>query len=726
MKRKIIAVIALVICMSFATASCSVLQLNEKRRGESTVAEITYVADNGDTIKRIITRLQLIQAVNQTMNQYYSYNQSYGMAIPPIAEVVEDTLDYLCETQLVIAYGIDYLSKVKAGVINDAGEWTGDKQYALVAVNQQNNNGVYDKVNYDGDVSGLTSENPFGAHSLLSYAEFDKVIKNANTQYESLFEDYLDTVEAEQKAREDSKNSDDDDVDDADEDEITLSARPVKIDSSEEEFEYNSIPESLTKRYPDNYEEFTGIADNSDTQDKKNRLDAWKRTEKALEKAYIDYEYLLNSALDSMLIYEFKRMLTSYDLVDGGDIDAYFQKIVDENKEAQKKLDDYTSALDSSYTGIFYHKATSGYYYVKNIVISFDAITKAAVDSLMTQYKEPEKDEGFLSILNKWALDVKVNLSNIFYDPDDGTTLYYQYDPDAKDGPKNTLEFDEDEEAEIAALKSQIDLWVNGDEVNEPLSKSNINNNIIEKISEKVEPDGNGGYTLKSGVSEKYLFMLSAALDTETAYTVIDLDVNILFAFYKAHMGKVEEANDNTLTYTKSILEAFDVWFYALNDDGETSFNAEKDYLSYIDREGYSEVFLQLADDLYTKGGGGADNTVGNYYYTDEVGTKTYWAVSQFGYHILMITYVPFSNAAVGDSGVDNQAEGTLSYDHILDYYKLDKNTVEQYIKDILQEERDNFNYYKEQTKIKNLTDNSNKASFKKIEKKYKDLKKAE
>jgi hypothetical protein len=693
--------------MSFVISACSVLQLNEERLGKKVVATVTYTAENGhDTLTKDITRYQLIQAVNRVLNQYYSY----GYTLPTdMVAFFDETLEQLCDYQLVVMAGIDYLSQKKSGVLNSSGKWNG-QPYGIYRITE------WDNYTYEGTANSGSYE----SGSLLTYAEYDKAIKNVNTQYESLFKEYLTTVEAEQAAKEAAKADSDTDTETEEETPKTLDARPVKLDSEEETFIYDSTVDSLTKRFDADeatIDEFTGRADEDRTeQDRKNRKDAWKRTQKALEEAYVTYDYLLNESLDSMLIYEFKRSLTEgvKGTLTDSVLQAYLEKTATKNQTTYKKITDYISAIQSSYDGIFYHKATEGYFYVKNLVVTFDTVTADYIASVKKNFKEPEKSEAFQAVLKGLADGIKVNVSNIFYDPDDDSKLFYKADDF----------FTAAELTEIEALKTTV--------------KDNTNAELLALIDAN-KTDG------------RYIFKLSAAVGTDKTHVVTGLPFDTLFTFYKADMKAVEDSRSTTYAgddfgYTKAILEAFDTWFYALNDDGSQTFNAASDYFIYKDNKDYSKLFLELGVQLYENGlgGYGGTNAVGNYYlnydatssyeiidgsavyYKDKTDTdpltkdNVYAVITEFGIHILIVTYVPFvdgvDTANTDGSGVPD-GSGVLSLDHILNYYKDDK-TVREYIKELVQTELEDEAYFKYYREILSKKE----GKYKTYPKRYKDL----
>ncbi|MDR2047476.1 MAG: hypothetical protein LBP79_06260 [Clostridiales bacterium] len=696
MKRKIFLITALIICLSFVFSSCALLTLNEERRSKNIVATVYYTAGNGNEYSRSINRLRLTQTVNQVLNQYYNY---YG-SLPDgfdMAEEVDGILEQLCDYELTVLYAIDYLSQAKAGYIyaegENKGKWNGNKGYAFLENIVPDN--AYTDANKDVCNGAVKAES-----AVLTRAEFDKVIKNTNEQYETLFKEYLSTVEAEQKAREDAKKDEADEIDEG-EDEKTLTPHIVKT-AEEEEFEYDAEIEEITKRYPDDYLEFTGINEaqkNGDAKEASNRKDAWNRTKSALTKAFIDYDYLLEQALESMVIYEYKRELTSYKKVTEGEIEAYLQKIIEENKKTYKKTDDYVTAMNSSYDGIYYHKNVDGkYFYVRNIVLTFDEATLAAVNAyIQNNYKDAdaaEADPKFVKMVEDLARDIKVNVSNIFYDPNDGTLLFYKPDESF---------FSEKELEDIEQLKAEIadEEWGNAE--------------FIEKIETEWEEN------------PRIIFLLSAAVGVSDAYVVEGVSAAMILDIYAKYMEKVEENRitneESDLIYAKNILEAFDAWFYALNEDGESSFNSAQGYFVYED-VGYYKSFLDLSDALYESGLGGigGGNAVGNYYY-EESGKKAYGKASRAGYHMLMISYVPFGQ----ESDVvldDGSGDGTLGLDHILDYYADADNDVRTAIKNILQEESDNNLYFVEQRSVLRLKDEG-RARYETVEKNYKDLKKS-
>jgi hypothetical protein len=732
--------------------ACSVIQLNEGRRNKAIVATVTYNAGNGDKLKSDIKRIQLVQRANQVLNQY----SSYGMEYPTdLEEFFGNVLEGLCNEQLTILYARDYLSQLKAGKIDpDTGIWNGDKNYNIYSA-------VSDKKLYD---TAYDDSGAFGKSSLLSYAEFDKVIQNTNAQYQSLFDSYYDVVKAEQKAIDDKLAADADDGEEEEEEETgALTPRPVKVDTADAdaEFDYLSMVkdgarEALTKRFTDDIDASIGVTENSDAKDIGMRRDAWKRAQKALtdnfkgydwDKGEI-YEYFLNSALESMVLYEFKRALTASgnNIVTDADIDAYIEKTVGQNKDAYKKASDFYSAMGSAYEGILFapnqvapNQAVNGkgYFYVKNIVLGFGENTKTIVSGLSEQFaaggKTAYENEIYIELLKTLTKGIYINISNIFYDPGDGTALYYTPEKFFND------EFGADEADEVAkylkSIKEDIisraikaaNPEITDDELKaqvakklEAVDKKTENAARLRAIEEKFN-DGDYKYVFKIAAADAMAFK-AGTLDESKAYVVEGAGVELVLSLYKAYMAEAESNTEaaSELEHTKALLEAYDVWFFSVNDDGESSFSSTVNYLIY-DEANFVATFKELGFKLAGADGRGGvltnGSAVGNYYTND----GEYYTVSEYGIHIMMVTYVPFENVSDATDANGTVIGKKLDGGQILDYYKAGDNTVRDYAKKIIQEANDNTLYNITQRNIVDLKNNGG-ASYETFPKKYKDL----
>jgi hypothetical protein len=737
--------------------ACDIIKLNEGRRNEQIVATVTYHADNGQTLTRNITRRRLVQQATQILNQYASYGMSYPT---DLEEFFDQILEGLCNSNLITLYAQDYLSKKKAGLIDvNSGEWNKDTRYGIIDI-------VADKNDYDV-TAGLNGElvgdeyNVYGAGSLLSFAEFDKVIKNVNSEYESIFNSYLDTVKAEQKAIQDRLDAENEDEDEEEEETKTLTPRPVKTDATDEDedFDYKSLVSAdgvgaLTKRFIDAsvIDENIGIKDNDDAEDKSMRSDAWKRAKKALTDNFVEYqkkadpegliyEYLLDEALDSMLIYEFKRALTETvnNKVTDEDIDKYIAKIAGENKDAYKKAADFYSAMNSAYEGILFAPKEAvegkGYFYVKNIVLGYGENVKAYVKSISSTYgTDAYENESYLAILNELTETIYVNVSNIFYDPDDDTKLFFTpdkffgegvFDEAAADEVKAYLDVIKDEiKAAIADttgatgaadVKAELAL-IDGEATDAQID--GMARRLA--ITRKYYDEGDIKYMFKIGAADALAFE-NGDIEEAVAYIAEGLSGALVLDIYKDFMKEVEDDQSfaDEYEHTKALLEAYDVWFFALNDDGESSFTSTVNYLIY-DEASFVKTFKDFGYELAGDNGSGGvidGSAVGNYY----TAGGEYWTVSEYGIHIMMVTYVPFERAALDDNG-----NLILDKAQILDYYSLEDNTVGDYARKILQEINDNTLYNIMQRTIVDLKHNAEKVKYEKFPKKYKDLTKSQ
>ncbi|MDR3293968.1 MAG: hypothetical protein LBT20_07710 [Clostridiales bacterium] len=786
MKKRIVAIIALVLLIAVSLSACNAITLNEQRRGERVVAEITYTTDNNTKLTREITRFQLLQTANQTLNQYYQYYGSLPEDLD-LQEFFDDTLEQLCQFQLTVMYALDYLAKQKANALNDLNEWDG-KPYSVST--SRSTQIVADRTSYDSGIVELDDvtapkngkdiykEALYGVNSLVSLAEFDKAIKNANQQYETLFAQELATAEAEAKsiASIDSETTDEDEL------AAVLTARPVKKDASTETFKYNDTAfktvADLTKSYPADYKTFTKI-DTATGTDLRNRKDAWKATEKALADNYVNYDYLLNETLDNILIYEFRRVLTTRNGYTTEELDAEIAKLFNEtaenNKKSYKKIADFYTAMDGGYTGVYFRPTdavSGGYYYVKNLLIKFGTSADKQVQALKNligttdqKYYDDEDGAWFQRVLEELAAigggdeeGIFSNVSNIFYDPKDDTVLFYKLETFFKDADGKKLD-----EADLDTLKEELKLlkdelivkpifdYIKSDEVwNDEAKlvslkaslkayakgKDDEDEAILAYLTDNYETDTNitavtklaavakainqkiYDHILANYAADPALIFKIGAADTTRAYVVEGLSSNVLLSMYDGYMTGEESKGTTVLEKQRAVLLGFDAWFYALNDDAESSFNAEKDYFMYEDAS-FVTPFETFADALYAATGvGGIDSRVGNY----RDGSGTTYVLTEYGIHIMIITYVPFEETQLGDLDGYYLDEQRLDHSQIMNYYLTEDYTLFDTLQATSKTAKDNNIYFLTQRILINMEKNSDKAAFKTYPKIYKDL----
>jgi hypothetical protein len=123
--------------------------------------------------------------------------------------------------------------------------------------------------------------------------------------------------------------------------------------------------------------------------------------------------------------------------------------------------------------------------------------------------------------------------------------------------------------------------------------------------------------------------------------------------------------------------------------------------------------FETYADALYAATGVGGASKVGNY--KDANGTT--YVLTEYGIHIMIITYVPFEETKVGESE-------SLDPSQIMNYYLTadEDNTLFKTLKATAKTAHDNNIYFLTQRVLINMEKNTSQAEFKTYPKIYKDL----
>jgi len=428
---------------------------------------------------------------------------------------------------------------------------------------------------------------------------------------------------------------------------------------------------------------------------------------KNLSSNYRDYEYYLETQFKTVLLEKLERAIESKAEITEEQINAEYQRLIEQNKESFGRKENYESSLKSALTETLYHSYNQSgerYGFVLNILLKFtDDELKILTDlvdggNVTTAQIKQKRDEIALSKL--------IKISN----PD--------YDPEAKcDGHS-------DEGSGCDHMTCE----------NHACNKTDSNTEAdYNKILEFVY-DAEKGWHIKYNVSAcktmSYLLTEWPAFSNGSKVGVVNQ--------IKATLDSVKAASsdaENPLSPSQVIYWTREVatsWLYLVGDDsGSTNADSNNNGLGYLvspksaGASGFISEFEDRARELIKLGTGSykINNNIDGMYvigdnFIDEKSTSNAYA----GIFIIVASYVPYDDTLY--SGSLNG--GILPLDYIVKYGATakDTKTVRDIIYDKLLSSSKESIYNDEINEFINAYGDSNITKYKKVyESLYKNLK---
>lgn len=387
------------------------------------------------------------------------------------------------------------------------------------------------------------------------------------------------------------------------------------------------------------------LADYSD-EDYKKALDdylddAVKQLQDNLASGYLGYDYYLTAEYESLLVTRLERMIGDGRIGDGAtvtaaEVEARFAALVAQNKETFVDGSTYQSALSSSLSTTYYHKA-EGYGFVLNILLK---MPEEDVEELTALIADGTVSEDYVrSVRDAKLAALEVYVSNPDYD-----STYECKDENC----------DHETVTEVEGSKG------------------------LKQIVEFKQTDGEWGVVYNVSMCPEVAYLPDKIAATNGTDGIIE---QIYHSFGQVRAA-VEESED--ITHVQGLYwmrEVATAWLYLVGDDsGSVSSDSNNNGLGYVvtpegEESGYIDSFTEQARALIANGGGSykrdADGgaTLDNFYvYGDNfIGAETAVDASSAyaGIFVLVASYVPYDTTGWGSY--------TVTYDEETDTYREEK-----------------------------------------------------
>ena len=592
MKRKIISLLMIVVCLGIFTA-CNLVETDIEKDYKRTIATVTnsgYVDE--------ITKLQLVNAV---LNNYSNYVGQGGS----VEDLVDSMLDSLVQRRIVLQEGVLYLT--------GKGEASAEDKKATLTkyLKGTKTDNVYTEKASDALKDLLKNEKNSESDPELTedqiYADYNTAVNALNDMFTSLIDEEVESVMSQMDL---SLPEEEEDTTDEDEDKPTQ--RPVKTDTSNKveaveikypEDEDGNVVESAKEAIGTDYAKIPFYVDHladskpyvtienekeipSDVSEKTVRQKAIDKVLTDLEKNYSGkdkysfdnlYEEQLIAQLENEVISLYQEELDN----ESGVTVAELEESLARQIEMEKNLDKIdpssyetrlSSVSDTSY--VVYHPV-SGYGYVKHILIKFNSTQEMVLNQIKNgELSKAEIEEGRklllegLKVKDLTQFQEEGEITYTLEDETEGTIEYVQYatvwDTLLKllevEGKITSFTYQKDEDSEKKTITLSGDL--------------NLQDAIIQAQADIV----GGTATVSdyefwksgSGLSESISAMEFYSLFQNVfGNTPISLD----------EPGKYVDKMYQTTDTDAAMIDKFVDWIFRFNED-DGMFNNTTDYLS--------------------------------------------------------------------------------------------------------------------------------------------------
>lgn len=660
MKRKLLAIVMILAVLAMLFAGCSLFTVDEYRDYHQVVATVRYKDMSKDVLK----------------GELLLYYTQYGSAYIYYGWTEDETLSYLCETlsrqNLLLLHAKEYLARQADPDITDA------------------------------EIAAMSAE------EFLTVDERRYCIEQTNASFEESFRTLITDLEDEQAANEgtsDDTTGDDttgDDTASSDEEELEARpSRPEEEDSSEYEDQGMTDESQLPEGFMDYIQD--RIDAEEDEQVRKNMNTALSQLRDNIESSFRDYSYYLNSQYETRILEKYREAL-------GGELPeityeefrSRYQRMVNVNIGSYVDEEAYASALESS-SDILFHK-TKGYSQVRSILLGFSDDQTSALDTIealvgsnedaLAAYRAVlalgtdiagDMPSEFASLAD---LGIKVNVSNPDYDADTDelSAAYTDKGVDYKVvlyAMANDIAAKADKAVAAAQASgitdaTQLQLvrqYATDEAITDWIYLVNDDDGMFDSDSYVLSPDGSA-----SSYVEEYT-VLGRAL-TETGINSTAIVPTAAFESKAALEYTPAEGQEPTEILAQADGKTYEISYETVKSEDE---NGE-----------------ELSTTVYTL--------------RTEEGNDISFIVNDYGIHVIYVKdiFVDESKGSVTEYTVDGETAGYIlgsdyrhSYEVTIRYVKdedgndtdeiesvsVTVTTVEQYIKDLIEEERTSAKY---------------------------------
>lgn len=388
MKRKLLAIVVVLIVVASLTVGCSsgLFEKDGDRDYHQVVATVQY-----NQMSEPIYKGDVLVYYSQYAAMYIQY---YGMSSEDVVNYFYDTLS---KQKLLLLYAKDYLAKNDLGITDDAA------------------------------IAKLSNAD------FLTVDERRYCIEMTNKTFEDSWQQLISDLEEEQKQ---NAGTDDENKEETTETDNDLpAARPTREEATESD-EYEDEGLTDESKLPEKFTDYVKdkISAEEDKTAQKNMQTALNDLNKNLSSSYKDYDYYLNSYYETRIIEKYEDLLgKSLPEITDEEVSAHYEKL--KNTQISDYVDEaaYSSALSSA-SNVIYH-TTKGYSQVRSILLKFSDDQSAALtnvksllegnDAAIEKYRallalgSDVADNSGLGIYENLAENgIKVNVSNPDYDED--------------------------------------------------------------------------------------------------------------------------------------------------------------------------------------------------------------------------------------------------------------------------------------------------------------------
>lgn len=656
MKRKLLAIVMILAVLAMLFAGCSLFTVDEYRDYHQVVATVRYKDMSKDVLK----------------GELLLYYTQYGASYIYYGWTEDETLSYLCETlsrqNLLLLHAKEYLARQADPDITDA------------------------------EIAAMSAE------EFLTVDERRYCIEQTNASFEESFRTLITDLEDEQAANEGtSDDTTGDDTTSSDEEELEARpSRPEEEDSSEYEDQGMTDESQLPEGFMDYIQD--RIDAEEDEQARKNMNTALSQLRDNIESSFRDYSYYLNSQYETRILEKYREAL-------GGELPeitdeefrSRYQRMVNVNIGSYVDEEAYASALESSSSDILFHK-TKGYSQVRSILLGFSDDQKSALDTIEALVGSNEEAlAAYRAVLalgtdiagdmpSEFAsladLGIKVNVSNPDYDADTDelSAAYTDKGVDYKVvlyAMANDIAAKADKAVAAAQASgitdaTQLQLvrqYATDEAITDWIYLVNDDDGMFDSDSYVLSPDGSA-----SSYVEEYT-VLGRAL-TETGINSTAIVPTAAFESKAALEYTPAEGQEPTDVLAQADGKTYEISYETVKSEDE---NGEK-----------------LSTTVYTL--------------RTEEGNDISFIVNDYGIHVIYVKdiFADESKGSVTEYTVDGETAGYIlgsdyrhSYEVTIRYVKdedgndtdeiesvsVTVTTVEQYIKDLIEEERTSAKY---------------------------------
>ena len=655
MKRKLLAIVMILAVLAMLFAGCSLFTVDEYRDYHQVVATVRYKDMSKDVLK----------------GELLLYYTQYGASYIYYGWTEDETLSYLCETlsrqNLLLLHAKEYLARQADPDITDA------------------------------EIAAMSAE------EFLTVDERRYCIEQTNASFEESFRTLITDLEDEQAANEGtSDDTTGDDTASSDEEELEARpSRPEEEDSSEYEDQGMTDESQLPEGFMDYIQD--RIDAEEDEQARKNMNTALSQLRDNIESSFRDYSYYLNSQYETRILEKYREALGGeLPEITDEEFQSRYQRMVNVNIGSYVDEESYASALGSS-SDILFHK-TKGYSQVRSILLGFSDDQKSALDTIEALVGSNEEAlAAYRAVLalgtdiagdmpSEFAsladLGIKVNVSNPDYDADTDelSAAYTDKGVDYKVvlyAMANDIAAKADKAVAAAQASgitdaTQLQLvrqYATDEAITDWIYLVNDDDGMFDSDSYVLSPDGSA-----SSYVEEYTVLGRALTEKGINSTAI--------------VPTAEFESKAALEYTPA--EGQEPTEILAQADGKTY------EISYETVKSEDENGEELSTTVYTL--------------RTEEGNDISFIVNDYGIHVIYVKdiFVDESKGSVTEYTVDGETAGYIlgsdyrhSYEVTIRYVKdedgndtdeiesvsVTVTTVEQYIKDLIEEERTSAKY---------------------------------